>query len=163
MPEHSSGILAYRYHDSQLEVFLVHPGGPWWAGKDRAAWSIPKGKFDPQEEDAFLAAKREFREETGFEVDGAPVYLGQVRQSRSKVVQAWMVQGDFDPARIRSNTFFLEWPRGSGEYRSFPEIDRAAWFDLVTARQKLHKGQVPLLDLLLQRLQLGRQNGSRQK
>ncbi len=152
MTRHSSGIMAYRWNGPELEVFLVHPGGPLWAKKDKAVWSIPKGEFDPGEEDSLTAAKREFREETGFCADGEPFFLGRVKQPGGKMVHAWAMETDLDPERIASNAFEMEWPRGSGERRMFPEVDRAAWCDEPTARYKLNKGQVPLLDLLREKL-----------
>lgn len=148
MARHSSGILPYRWNGGELEVFLVHPGGPFWANRDRAAWSIPKGEFDPEAEDSLLAARRELREETGLEVNGSPFFLGRVKQPGGKIIHAWAVEADLDPENIQSNTFQMEWPRGSGKQRAFPEVDKAAWFEENTAADKLHKGQVPLLDRL---------------
>jgi predicted NUDIX family NTP pyrophosphohydrolase len=154
--KHSAGLLLYRRgeHDDEivLEVLLGHMGGPFWARKDGAAWSIPKGEYEPGE-DSFAAAKREFQEELG----SAPppvAYrsLGSVSQSGGKVVTAWAAEADFDAAGAVSNTFELEWPRGSGHLRSFPEIDKAGWFTVETARAKLVKGQQPLIDRLLQML-----------
>jgi predicted NUDIX family NTP pyrophosphohydrolase len=152
MARHSSGLMAYRWKGGEPEVFLVHPGGPFWVNKDRAVWSIPKGEFDPGREDSLDAAKREFREETGFIADGEPFFLGRVKQQSGKIVHAWAVEADLDPERIASNSFQMEWPKGSGKRRMFPEVDRAEWCDEPTARYKLNKGQVPLLDLLLERL-----------
>lgn len=145
----SAGLLLHRVRGGGREVFLVHPGGPFWTKKDEHAWSIPKGEFDPATEDAWAAAAREFAEETGFDVpDGEPVPLGEVRQSK-KIVHVWAVEGSVDPEQLVSNTFEMEWPPRSGRMQTFPEADRGAWFDLETARTKLHKGQVTILDRLL--------------
>jgi predicted NUDIX family NTP pyrophosphohydrolase len=148
MARTSAGLLLYRRRDGGIEVFLVHPGGPLWARKDRRAWSIAKGECEPGEE-PLAAARREFAEETGLEPDGHFVALTPRRQAGGKVVHAWAIEGDCDPAAIRSNTFALEWPPRSGRMRTFPEIDRAAWFPLAEARDKLHAGQVGLLDELV--------------
>jgi len=127
---------------------LVHPGGPFWAGKDLGAWSIPKGEIE-QGEDLLAAAHREFREETGAAAEGPAIALGQLRQRSGKIVYAWAVESDFDPAALRSNEFEMEWPRGSGRLRSFPEVDRAAWFDIAEARKRLVAGQQGFLDALI--------------
>ena len=155
MPAQSAGLLLYRTRpDTTVEVLLGHMGGPFWARKDEHAWSIPKGEYG-DDEDALAAARREFAEETGAEPpDGEPLPLGEVRQSGGKRVVAWALEGDLDPATVKSNTFTLEWPPRSGLQQEFPEIDRAAWFDLDTARRKVVKGQVPLLDALEQLLAL---------
>lgn len=130
-----------------LEVFLVHPGGPFWAGKDEGAWSIPKG--EPREgEDPLTAARREFGEETGFSVGGPFLPLPPLEQPSGKVITAWAVEGDCDPSVLRSNTFSMEWPPRSGTYAEFPEIDRGAWFGIAEARNKLMKGQVRFIDEL---------------
>lgn len=150
---HSAGILVYRQRERIVEVFLVHPGGPFWMKKEDAAWSIPKGEYEDGDI-PLQAALREFREETGLEPPANPEFLGVIKQAGGKVVQAWMAAGDYDPAAVRSNSFEMEWPKGSGRMQPFPEIDRAAWFDCAAARQKLHKGQVPLIDLLLGKLEL---------
>ena len=144
----SAAILPYRFSGGRLEVFLVHHGGPFWAKKDLGAWSLAKGEFQPPE-DPLEAAKREFTEETGFEVIGALTPLTPRKQPGGKTVHAWAVEGEFDPAAARSNTFEMEWPPGSGALRTFPEIDRAAWFDLDEARRRLLPGQVPFLDELV--------------
>ena len=144
----SAGILLFRRNGGELQVFLVHPGGPLWARKDDGAWSIPKGEHGT-EEDALLAAQREFMEETGAPIDGAFLALPPIRQPGGKVVTAWAVEGEFDPEQLQSNAFELEWPPKSGGRRSFPEIDRGAWFAIDEARRKLLGGQVPLLDALL--------------
>jgi predicted NUDIX family NTP pyrophosphohydrolase len=140
MPKLSAGLLPYRLRDGALEVFLVHPGGPFWAKKDAGAWSIPKGEFEPGE-DPLTAARREFSEETGFVAEGEPVALTPLKQKGGKVVHAWAVQMDCDPARIRSNTFLFQ-------DREYPEVDRAAWFTLAEAGQKILPGQAGFLDEL---------------
>ena len=132
----------------RLEVFLVHPGGPFWIKRDLGAWSLAKGEFEPPE-DPIEAAKREFTEETGFEVTGALTPLTPRKQPSGKTVHAWAVEAAYDPEQVRSNTFQLEWPRGSGRQREFPEIDRAAWFDVDEARRRLLPGHVPFLDELM--------------
>jgi predicted NUDIX family NTP pyrophosphohydrolase len=144
-PKKSAGLLLYRKRRGGVEVFLVHPGGPFWAKKDNGAWSIPKGEFGDNEE-PLEAAKREFQEETGFAAAGEFVSLDPVRQPSAKVVYAWAVRGDIDQTAIRSNTFSIELPKGSGKMREFPEVDRAQWFSLDEARRKILKGQVALLD-----------------
>lgn len=151
MAKQSAGILMYRKRGGRLEVFLVHPGGPFWAKRDLTAWSIPKGEF-AQDENPLTAAKREFTEETGYAVEGDFIDFGNIRQPSGKRVHAWAIRGDCDAAAIKSNTFTMEWPPQSGQIREFPEVDRAAWFDLETAREKLHKGQVPLLDVFARKL-----------
>jgi len=150
----SAGLVIYRVTDGRAEVLLVHPGGPYWAGKDVGAWSIPKGEFEPDEE-PLAAAMREFAEETGLEVPGGkPVPLTPVRQPSGKIVHAWYLQGDLDASVVRSNTFEMEWPPGSGRTAEYPEVDRAAWYGLGAARIKLHKGQVPIIEQLEQALEL---------
>jgi predicted NUDIX family NTP pyrophosphohydrolase len=139
-----------------MELFLVHPGGPYWANKDDTAWSIPKGLFD-ESEDPLAAAKREFHEETGSRIDGAFILLGQFRQPGGKIVTAFAVEADIDESSITSNQFEMEWPPGSGKRRRYPEVDRAAWFDIETARRKAHKGQVPIIDALARHLGSGNQ------
>ena len=143
----SAGIVLYRYRDSTLEIFLVHPGGPFWKNKDHGAWSIPKGEFDTRE-DPLQAARREFHEETGCSVDGSFIALRPVRQAGGKMVHAWAVEGDFEAESIRSNSFTLEWPPRSGQRKDFLEVDRAGWFSLELAREKILKGQLMLLDEL---------------
>jgi predicted NUDIX family NTP pyrophosphohydrolase len=145
MPKQSAGLLIYRRYNGQLEVFLVHPGGPFWQHKDQAAWSIPKGEFT-KEEDPLDAAKREFHEETGFDATGPFLPLGPLKQPSGKVVYAWIAEGDFDPSLLRSNTFKLEWPRNSGKFIDVPEADRAEWFSVAAAREKILPGQLPFLD-----------------
>ena len=146
-----AGILAYRWRDGELELFLVHPGGPFWKNKDLGAWSIPKGEIDP-DEDALAAAQREFLEETGLVIDGTFSALDPVKIASGKVIQAWAIEHDFDAAAVRSNPFSIEWPPRSGKTQSFPEVDRAAWFAGPLALQKVTKGQGPLLVELLKRL-----------
>lgn len=140
MPKHSAGILLYRFRKGNLEVFLVHPGGPFWVSKDTGAWSIPKGEYE-EGEDPVEAAKREFTEETGIELNSPLIYLGELRQPGGKIVHAWAAAQDCDPSVIRSNTFEMEWPPNSGKLREFPEIDRGAWHTPSAAKSKLHKGQ----------------------
>ncbi len=148
MPRQSAGILLYRQHEGNLEVFLVHPGGPFWAKKDAGAWSIPKGEFSPDGDDALTAARREFQEETGQEIGGEFRPMAPLKQSAAKMVYAWAVRGNIDPRTIRSNTFTIEWPPRSGKQQSFPEVDRGEWFTLHEARVKMLKGQTPFLDEL---------------
>jgi predicted NUDIX family NTP pyrophosphohydrolase len=147
----SAGLLLYRFGNSGLEVFLVHPGGPFWARKDAGAWSIPKGEY-PESEDALAAAKREFEEETGMAVEGNFLPLGEVKQAGGKIVAAWALEGDLDPASIRSNVFQMEWPPKSGSMREFPEVDAGGWFSMEAAQGKLLKGQLPFLSRLAERL-----------
>ena len=147
MPKTSAGLLLFRETSGELEVLLVHPGGPFWSKKDDGAWSIPKGEFE-EGEDPLDAARREFVEETGAAAPGEAVPLGQIRQAGGKVVHAWAVRGDFDPALLRSNTFLLEWPPKSGRMREFPEVDRAGWFPIAVAKRKILKGQAEFLDRL---------------
>jgi predicted NUDIX family NTP pyrophosphohydrolase len=147
----SAGILMYRRRHGEVEVLLVHPGGPFWKNKDEGVWSIPKGLYE-DDEDASLAARREFEEETGSRADGALVALGSFRQPGGKVVTAFALEADFDVASLRSNTFDLEWPPRSGRSATFPEVDRAEWLSPPAARRKLLKGQLPILEALLARL-----------
>jgi predicted NUDIX family NTP pyrophosphohydrolase len=142
----SAGLLIFRRRQGALEVFLVHPGGPFWKNKDLGAWSIPKGEFDAGE-DPLDAAKREFTEETNIELRSASfVPLTPRKQPGGKVVYAWATEADFDASSVRSNLFQLEWPPTSGTIREFPEIDRAAWFPLPVAATKILKGQIPFLE-----------------
>jgi len=147
MPKKSAGLLLYRKVCGSMEVFLVHPGGPFWANKDDGAWSIPKGEFDEGEE-PLDAAKREFREETGLVAEGEFQPLKPVRQRSGKIVYSWAVNFDLDAAAVKSNPFSMEWPPGSGRMQEFPEIDRADWFKIELARRKILKGQLGLLDQL---------------
>jgi len=141
----------YRKQDQRLEVFLVHPGGPFWAKKDEGAWSVPKGEFEEGEK-PLEAARREFREETGFDVDGRFAALTPLKQPSGKVIYAWAAAGDLDAAAIKSNTFTMEWPPKSGKIQEFPEVDRGGWFGIPEAREKLLPGQRPFLDELLKLL-----------
>jgi predicted NUDIX family NTP pyrophosphohydrolase len=143
----SAGILAYRWRSGTIEVFLVHPGGPFWRGKDAAAWSIPKGEFDAGE-DPLAAAQREFREETGQTVSGEFTPLQPVRQRSGKTVYAWQIEADVDAANVNSNTFRMEWPPRSGKFQDFPEIDQASWFTIDAAAEKIISGQRGLLEEL---------------
>jgi len=145
--KNSAGILLHRLRGSGIEVFLVHPGGPFWATKDAGAWSIPKGEFEAGE-DPLEAAKREFKEETGFAVEGNFIELTPVKQPGGKVVYAWAVMGDCEADSIKSNTFSLEWPPRSGKRKEFPEVDRAGWFTPEVAREKILKGQLNFLEEL---------------
>lgn len=142
----SAAILLYRRRPG-LEVFLVHPGGPYWAKKDLGAWSLPKGELE-EGEDPLPAAIREFGEETGLPISGEFVALQPLRQPSGKVIHAWAVEGDAEPAELRSNLFSLEWPPKSGRQQEFPEADRAAWFSLEEARERIIQGQAPFLDEL---------------
>jgi predicted NUDIX family NTP pyrophosphohydrolase len=146
----SAGLLLYRRTSGgDLEVLLAHPGGPFWARKDDGVWSVPKGEYGPGE-DPLQTAYREFEEELGLPVpDGPTVALGEIRQPGGKRVTVWAREADLDVTDARSNTFELEWPKGSGKVREFPEVDRVAWLPVPVARTKLLKGQLPLLDLLL--------------
>jgi predicted NUDIX family NTP pyrophosphohydrolase len=147
MPKFSAGLLLYRFNNSILQVLLVHPGGPFWAKKDLGAWSIPKGEADASE-DLLAAALREFKEETGSDIAGTPLPLGEVRQRGGKIVHAWALQGDFDPAQLRSNSFEMEWPPKSGRTQGFPEVDHAEWFDIAEAKQRILADQAQFLDRL---------------
>ena len=148
MAKKSAGILMYRQQGSGLEVFLVHPGGPFWAQKDTGAWSIPKGEF-AEGEDPLQAAKREFEEETGLHAEGDFVALTPLRQPGGKLVYAWAVRGNCDAKSIKSNTFAMEWPPRSGTHEEFPEVDRADWFGIPQATEKLLPGQRGFLEELL--------------
>ena len=149
----SAGLLLHRRRHGELEVFLVHPGGPFWAKKDLGAWSLPKGEF-AEGEDPLAAARRELTEETGFSVDGEFRPLKPLRQPSGKTIFAWAVEGDCDPAALRSNTFELEWPPKSGKRQAFPEVDRAAWFPIEEARMRIIAGQVPFLEELVEMLRM---------
>lgn len=144
MPKKSAGLLLFRETSGRLEVLLVHPGGPFWAGKDEGAWSIPKGEIEG-DEDPLSAARREFEEETGFTAAGEVIPLQPLRQAGGKVVYAWATRRDLDPARLKSNTFLLEWPPKSGRTQEFPEIDRAAWFPIEVAARRMVRGQAGFL------------------
>lgn len=147
----SAGILLYRIINSDLEVFLVHPGGPYWEKKDDGAWSVPKGEFE-EGEDSLEAARREFREETGSDIKGDFMELKPLKQPSGKVVYVWAVEGNIDEVSIESNLFTMEWPPKSGKKQEFPEVDRGGWFTIPEARKKLLKGQVGFLDELQKRL-----------
>ncbi len=147
MAARSAGILVYRRRLGRCEVLLVHTGGPFWARRDTAAWSIPKGEYMAAELPE-AAARREFAEETGWTAGGLLIPLGEVTQKAGKVVTAFAMEADFDPATLKSNEFEMEWPPKSGRQARFPEVDRAGWFDLDQARDKLVEGQRPLLDRL---------------
>lgn len=147
MAKTSAGILMYRWRDGFPEIFLVHPGGPYWARKDEHAWSIPKGEI-VEGEDPETAARREFGEETGHSVDGSLTALAEIRSSSQKRIHVFMTEGELDPSTVSSNDFEMEWPPRSGQMQSFPEVDKAAWYSLDVARNKLHKGQVQIVDLL---------------
>ena len=143
----SAGVLLYRRRAGVVEVLLVHPGGPFWRRKDDGAWSLPKGEFG-EDELAETAARREFREETGHDAPASLVALAPVRQAGGKIVHPFAAEGDLDPASVRSNTFTMEWPPRSRGMQTFPEVDRAAWFDLATAATKILAGQRPILATL---------------
>jgi predicted NUDIX family NTP pyrophosphohydrolase len=149
MPKISAGILLYKETARGLEVLLAHPGGPFWAKKDLASWTIPKGEVNPGE-DLLAAARREFFEEMGSPIAGPAFVLGELKQRSGKVVHAWAVQNDFDVDSLRSNSFEMEWPLRSGKMSSFPEIDRAEWFDLGEARRRILPSQEKFLDRLVQ-------------
>jgi predicted NUDIX family NTP pyrophosphohydrolase len=143
----SAGLLLYRRASGRLEIFLAHPGGPFWRTRDTGAWTIPKGVAE-EGEDILAAACREFEEETGIHPAGPFLPLGSIRQKAGKVVHAWAWEGDADPSRITSNTMQTEWPRGSGRMLSFPEVDRCAWFETGSAREKINPAQAELIDRL---------------
>lgn len=144
MVKKSAGILLYRINGKKPEVLLVHPGGPFWKNKDLGAWSIPKGEFDDGE-DPLDAAKREMEEELGNKAKGEFHLLKPVKLKSGKVIQAWSCRADFDPKQLKSNLFEMEWPIKSGKIQSFPEVDKAEWFDLLIAREKINPGQIPLI------------------
>ena len=139
--------MMYRRRDHTLEVFLVHPGGPFWAKKDAGSWTIPKGEY-LDDEDPLAAARREFQEETGFSAEGEFTPLGELKQPSGKVVVAWAFEGDCDPAKLASNTCFIEWPPRSGRRIEIPEVDRGDWFSIDAARERILKGQAAFLDRL---------------
>jgi predicted NUDIX family NTP pyrophosphohydrolase len=149
MSIHSAGIILYRYNSDNLEVLLIHPGGPFWAKKDEGAWSISKGLIEGTE-DVLTTAKREFFEETGFEVDGEFIELGEIVQPSKKIITAFALHYDLDPSKLVSNTFELEWPPKSGKKIQCPEVDKAGWFTVSKAKQKILKGQVEFIDKLLE-------------
>jgi predicted NUDIX family NTP pyrophosphohydrolase len=139
----------FRRGQRGLEVFLVHPGGPFWAKKDAGSWSIPKGEYMPGE-DPFEVAKREFQEETSFKASGEFIPLTSKKQPSGKIITAWAFEGDCDASVVKSNTFLMEWPPGSGRQQEFPEVDRAGWFSISVAKEKILKGQSGFLDELIQ-------------
>jgi predicted NUDIX family NTP pyrophosphohydrolase len=143
----SAGLLLYRRRSGRLEVFLAHPGGPFWRNRDAGAWTIPKGVAEAGE-DTLAAACREFAEETGVIPAGPFLPLGSIRQKAGKLVHAWAWEGDADPTQVTSNTMQTEWPRGSGRLLTFPEVDRCDWFDTVSAREKINPAQAELIDRL---------------
>lgn len=154
MGKTSAGLLMFRRRHETIEVFLVHPGGPFWGKKDLGAWSISKGEY-LADEDPLLAAMRELAEETGLQPGTAFIELTPIKQAGGKVVRAWAFEGDADPTVITSNSFSMEWPPHSGQQQNFPEVDRAAWFSIEEAKERILKGQVPLL-VELQHILLGR-------
>jgi predicted NUDIX family NTP pyrophosphohydrolase len=148
MPKRSAGLLMYRRLSGELEVFLVHPGGPIWAKKDKGAWTIPKGEYE-SDENPLVAARREFEEETGFQAAGDFVDLGSIKQKSGKVVSAWGFGGDCDPAELTSNTCEIEWPPRSGRHIEIPEVDRGRWFSMSEANEYIREEQRGLLRRLL--------------
>jgi predicted NUDIX family NTP pyrophosphohydrolase len=149
--KHSAGLVVHRLRNGVLEILLVHPGGPFWAKRDLGAWSIPKGEFDATEEsDPLLVARRELEEETGYTASGHFVPLADLRQPSGKVIHAWAVEADFDASSIRSNTFSMEWPPRSGKSQEFPEVDRAEWFPMPQAKERILRGQRGFLEQLQQ-------------
>lgn len=148
MGKRSAGLLVYRVRNGEVEVFLAHPGGPFWARRDKGAWTIPKGLSEP-DEDPLAAAKREFAEETGVHMEGSFLDLGVFKQPGGKRIAIWAIEGDLDPSRLVSNTFELEWPPRSGIRRQFPEIDRGAWIAVTEALEMIVLGQRPALEKLL--------------
>ena len=152
MPKKSAGLLMYRVDQTGVEVLLAHPGGPFWRNKDEGAWTIPKGEF-ADDEDPLAAARREFEEELGAASPlGDYIQLKPIKQKNGKIVHAWAIKGDFDPAMLTSNSFAMEWPPKSGRMQSFPEVDRAQWFTPELAKTKMLTGQGALIDELLLRL-----------
>lgn len=147
MPQISAGLLMYRTRSDQWEVLLVHPGGPFFKNKDLGAWSIPKGEVEP-DEDYLACAQREFTEELGFQAAGNFLALTPIKQKGGKIVHAWAIQGDCDLSQFASNTFTLEWPPRSGQHQTFPEVDRADYFPLDIAKQKINAAQVKLIEEL---------------
>jgi predicted NUDIX family NTP pyrophosphohydrolase len=153
MAKQAAGILVYRNKDKQLGIFLVHPGGPIHKNKDLGAWQIPKGEFEKDEE-PFDAARREFKEETGQEVDGIFIELKPVKYKSGKIIYAWAVQGEVDEDKVSSNFFSMEWPPKSGRQQEFPEVDRGEWFTIEQAKQKILPALVPFIDELVEKLKL---------
>ena len=151
MPKKSAGILPYRRRDGRLEVLLVHPGGPFWAKKDLGSWSIAKGEYE-EGEDPLQAALREFLEETGHQPAGPFLPLAQRKQPGGKLIDAWATENDWDSSKLISNTFSMEWPKGSGRIQAFPEVDRAEWFEISEAAQRILPAQRGFLDELYEKL-----------
>lgn len=147
----SAGILLYRFLDDQLQVFLVHPGGPFWKNKDSGVWTIPKGEFTV-EEAPLTAAIREFQEETGKLLSGNFIELSPVKQKSGKLVYAWAIEGDIDPDDIQCNTFNMEWPPRSGKWQDFPEVDKGEWFSIEMVKDKIIVAQLPLIDDLQEKI-----------
>ena len=147
MPKVSAGLLMYRVRERELEFLLAHPGGPLWRKRDAGAWTIPKGEIQ-DDEDLLAAARREFAEELGFAAHGDFIPLSPITQKSGKIVHAWAVEGDCDPTAVKSNTFKLEWPPKSGRFQSCPEVDRAEFFRMTQAKQKINPAQIPLLEEL---------------
>jgi predicted NUDIX family NTP pyrophosphohydrolase len=153
MEKRSAGLLMFRRKDSEVEVFLVHPGGPFWAKKDSGAWMIPKGEYVDGEL-PLDAAQREFQEETGFEASGEFIDLGTVKQASGKLVRAWAFEGDCDPQKLTSNFCEVEWPPRSGRMIEIPEVDRGAWYSLTAAKSSILKSQQPFLEVLRTKLHI---------
>ncbi|MEI9978274.1 MAG: NUDIX domain-containing protein [Edaphobacter sp.] len=151
MPKRSAGLLMFRTFNDQLEVFLVHPGGPLWAKKDKGAWTIPKGEYE-RGENPLVAARREFEEETGFQAISEFIDLGSIKQKSGKVVNAWAFEGDCDPTKLTSNTCAIEWPPRSGHRLEIPEVDRGRWFSMSEAEEYIREEQREFLRRLLQGL-----------
>ena len=145
----SAGLLLYRLSDKKPEVFLVHPGGPFWKNKDGGAWSIPKGEYTDKKETPLDCAKREFKEETSHEIDGNFIELNPIKQKSGKIVQAWAVEGDIDPNTIKSNTTLIEWPPKSNKQIEIAEVDKGAWFTITEAKNKINPRQTSFIDQLL--------------
>lgn len=145
----SAGILLFRFRNEKLEVMLVHPGGPFWANKDDGVWSIPKG-LPEDNENPLDTARREFKEETGFEVDGEFIDLGELNQSSVKIVHVWALEKDLDITNIVSDTISYEWPKNSRKIQEIPEVDKAGWFDIELAKKKIIKGQIGFIDKLIE-------------
>lgn len=158
--KNAAGLLLYRRHGELLEVFLVHPGGPFWTKKDAGAWSLPKGEIG-EDEEPLRAAKREFTEETGFPIEGEFRPLEPIKQPGGKVVQAWAIEAECDPAQVHSNVFTMEWPPKSGRTQQFPEVDRAAWFAVAEARKRIIAAQIDFLDQLVSVLGSAKDSESR--
>jgi predicted NUDIX family NTP pyrophosphohydrolase len=151
MANQSAGILLYRIKNKHLQLFLVHPGGPFWAKKDQGAWSIPKGEF-VDEENPLVAARREFEEETGVMISGNFIELPPIKQKSGKIIYAWAVEGDIDPSAIVSNLFTIEWPPKTGRMQQFPEVEKGGWFEEDEAKEKINPGQLALIGELKKKL-----------